>query len=585
MSNFIEPEDSPPYGNTPPMSNDEIKPVPTVITANIVRQQSNTKSRNGSDRPLFPVKLHNFLSDICTEEQDKEAYNAIRWSPNGLSFKIHHMYNFETNILPKYFNLNQLRSFYRQLNLYGFKRITNREDSGCYEHPHFIRGEMRLCEEMRRQKIKGTGSKRKKGSNDNDEPPDFYSMPSLPEGRFSKMANTGVPPRYAPAGADAPKGSYLRNIIRPATAAAAGQPPLMSAANPMGNVLSNPGATTAAQLMFLNAQQQAPWGAAANYGAAQAQPSIQQLQLEIAKRDMLLNIQRHQMLNMVNVNPAGAFAPTAAPVVSAALGQFDQGLQTHQQAHAPSHHHSNNVAVTAPVQQPHGMNMYGNYGGGAMDMPPQSHHINANARTCCRNARGCPCCNSKKSMQAQQQKHMKDTATSANQDCDLAVAEDSMSSPGAASFCDMLEPNPVHANVFESNASASAAYSSATMPQQFQQQQVDDPLSSSNMNGSNSYAAGFFTDDCDAYSLSGEATTSDINKRGSFRRTSSIDISAIRSLRRNSASELSLFGGAQAELDFSNQSFGAARRDSGGSFFGAVREVEELLEADELFPC
>mmetsp|Transcript_15573 Transcript_15573/g.24209 ORF Transcript_15573/g.24209 Transcript_15573/m.24209 type:complete len:599 (+) Transcript_15573:127-1923(+) len=598
MSNFIEPEDSPLHGNTPPVSNDEIRHVPFVTTANIAQQQSNTKCRNGSDRPLFPVKLHNFLSDICTENQDKEAYDAIRWSPNGLSFKIHHMYNFETNILPKYFNLNQLRSFYRQLNLYGFKRITNREDSGCYEHPHFIRGNMKLCEEMRRQKIKGTGSKRKKGSDDGDEPPDFYSMPSLPP---SKMANiTGsIPPRFASgAGADAAapnKGSYLRNIMRPAETTSAlnvNHQPLMSAANPMGNVLSNPGATTAAQLMFLNAQQQqTPWAAAANFGAAQHQPSIQQLQLEIAKRDMLLNIQRHQMLNMVH-----ATTTTTNPAF-AALGQFDQGLPIH--AHNP-------VAMAAAQQSQHGMNMYGNYGASTMDHMA-APATQSNARTCCRNARGCPCCNSKKSMQQQQKQDMKEmtnTTTSsavAPQDCNnVAVPQarrgSSMSSPGAASFCDVLEPNPVHVNnVFESSNSnanatgAQAGYSSATtMPQQFQQQQqqrggIDDPQSNTT-NSSSLYAAGFFADDCDAYSLNGEAF--DNNKR----RTSSIDISAIRSLRNDSISELSLFGGAQAELDSSSfsQSFGGAgRRDSGGacSFFGAVREVEELLEADELFPC
>ena len=50
-------------------------------------------------------------------------------------------------------------SFTRQLNLWGFKRITKGRDAGAYYHQLFLRGRPRLCMRMRRQKIKGTGIK------------------------------------------------------------------------------------------------------------------------------------------------------------------------------------------------------------------------------------------------------------------------------------------------------------------------------------------------------------------------------------------------------------------------------------------
>lgn len=438
---------------------------------------------------------------------------------------------------------------------------------------------MSICVEMRRQKIKGTGNKRKKSSDDDDEPPDFYSMPSLPEQRPLKMTNTGrgcYPPQQKAGG-----GSYLRNIIRPAQA----QATAMSAANPMGNVLANPGAATAAQLLYLNQQQQ-PWattGAAAqpNYGAQQ--PSIQQLQLEIAKRDMLLNIQRHQMLNMAT--PAGTFSADVNPSSFAALGQFDQGLinQNH-----------NHLTPNSSV------NMYGNYGNA-------NNNAMSSMPTCCRNARGCPCCNAKKSLDAtpaapkQMATQRCSSSLGASDDaCSISISSGTNINPDAG-FCNVLEPTPV--SVFEPNNnnggtySGGAGYSSALPNQQFQQGQemvdYDDSrvenictvsVSNTGNHGTTpSFAGNFFTDaECEQPNWRencNDVTRNDMNVR---RNSSSMDTN-VRGVRRDSVSELSLFGN---EFDFSNQAFQqAGRRESGNSFFGAVREVEELLEADELFPC
>lgn len=62
----------------------------------------------------------------------------------------------------------------RQLNLYGFKRITRGKDRGGYYHEFFLRERKELSILMTRTKVKGTGCK---VPNNPETEPDFYSMP------------------------------------------------------------------------------------------------------------------------------------------------------------------------------------------------------------------------------------------------------------------------------------------------------------------------------------------------------------------------------------------------------------------------
>lgn len=61
-------------------------------------------------------------------------------------------------ILPKYFVMRKKSSFLRQLNLYGFNRLSGvGPDQGSYYHEKFLRGMKFLCRRIHRQKVNGNG--------------------------------------------------------------------------------------------------------------------------------------------------------------------------------------------------------------------------------------------------------------------------------------------------------------------------------------------------------------------------------------------------------------------------------------------
>ena len=76
----------------------------------------------------------------------------------------------------RYFKQNKLTSFQRQLNLYGFNRLTRGLDATGYYHQYFLRDREYLAKRMMRQRIKGT---KIKGAASPDAEPDFYAMVSF----------------------------------------------------------------------------------------------------------------------------------------------------------------------------------------------------------------------------------------------------------------------------------------------------------------------------------------------------------------------------------------------------------------------
>ena len=81
---------------------------------------------------------------------DADVKIAIGWDHHGRSFRVYRKNLFEHVILPRYFHMRKLKSFIRQLSLYGFAKITAGMDKDSYYHPKFLRGEYELCYHIRR---------------------------------------------------------------------------------------------------------------------------------------------------------------------------------------------------------------------------------------------------------------------------------------------------------------------------------------------------------------------------------------------------------------------------------------------------
>mmetsp|Transcript_53896 Transcript_53896/g.60217 ORF Transcript_53896/g.60217 Transcript_53896/m.60217 type:complete len:427 (-) Transcript_53896:256-1536(-) len=116
----------------------------------------------------FPWKLHIMLDAMEKNEGDK---SIVCWQPHGKAFMVHKPKDFVVEVMPHFFNQTKYASFQRQLNLYGFSRLTHGPDKGAYYHHCFVRGKRDFCKGMVRQKIKGTKVRKSLSSEDE---PNFY---------------------------------------------------------------------------------------------------------------------------------------------------------------------------------------------------------------------------------------------------------------------------------------------------------------------------------------------------------------------------------------------------------------------------
>lgn len=130
------------------------------------------KAKGGVVIP-FPVKLHSMLDAI---ERDGYAH-IVSWQPHGRCFVVHKPKEFVSHIMPKYFNQSKMASFQRQLNLYGFNRLTGGLDKGGYYHELFLRGKVSLAYDINRMRVKGTGVRMPTNP---DSEPNLYALPPMP---------------------------------------------------------------------------------------------------------------------------------------------------------------------------------------------------------------------------------------------------------------------------------------------------------------------------------------------------------------------------------------------------------------------
>ncbi|XP_078606933.1 heat shock factor protein-like isoform X7 [Branchiostoma floridae x Branchiostoma japonicum] len=115
------------------------------------RDHRGTESSGGAV-PAFLTKLWTLVEDPSTNE-------LIFWSTNGTSFHVYDQARFAKEVLPKFFKHNNMASFVRQLNMYGFRKVMNVESGGLkadrddmeFSHQNFIRGKPNLLEHIKRK--------------------------------------------------------------------------------------------------------------------------------------------------------------------------------------------------------------------------------------------------------------------------------------------------------------------------------------------------------------------------------------------------------------------------------------------------
>jgi HSF-type DNA-binding len=109
-----------------------------------------------------------------TEKEGKS--DVISFYSHGRAFAVHDIDRFVADVMPKYFKQSKWNSFARQLNLYGFVRITSGPDAGGWYHELFLKGRPNLCFHMRRVGVPKGRDRRKFKTPLRTVEPDFYSM-------------------------------------------------------------------------------------------------------------------------------------------------------------------------------------------------------------------------------------------------------------------------------------------------------------------------------------------------------------------------------------------------------------------------
>ena len=93
----------------------------------------------------FVWKLYEMLEGV---EQSGEEH-IVSWVQNGRAFRVHKLDEFVKDIVPTYFKQSKYKSFQRQLNFYGFTRITTGPNTGAYYHDQFLKGQKTMCLSIR----------------------------------------------------------------------------------------------------------------------------------------------------------------------------------------------------------------------------------------------------------------------------------------------------------------------------------------------------------------------------------------------------------------------------------------------------
>ncbi|XP_033331458.2 uncharacterized protein LOC117223334 isoform X3 [Megalopta genalis] len=109
--------------------------------------------------PELGTTVPAFLAKLWKLVEDPETDDLICWSPNGRSFFIRNQAQFARELLPHYYKHNNMASFVRQLNMYGFHKKVSVELGGLkcdrdemeFAHQFFCKGHPYLVEHIKRK--------------------------------------------------------------------------------------------------------------------------------------------------------------------------------------------------------------------------------------------------------------------------------------------------------------------------------------------------------------------------------------------------------------------------------------------------
>mmetsp|Transcript_28821 Transcript_28821/g.54461 ORF Transcript_28821/g.54461 Transcript_28821/m.54461 type:complete len:305 (-) Transcript_28821:601-1515(-) len=104
----------------------------------------------------FPFKLYVMLEYAG----ESEYASSVSWVEEGRAFAIRNNEKFMEHVVPRFFNQTKFRSFTRQLNLWGFTRISDvGPGSRAWKHEHFLRGRIDRLSSIERTESKKSNSK------------------------------------------------------------------------------------------------------------------------------------------------------------------------------------------------------------------------------------------------------------------------------------------------------------------------------------------------------------------------------------------------------------------------------------------
>lgn len=106
-----------------------------------------------------PTSVPAFIAKLWHMVSDEKCNDLISWSEDGSSFIIKDQARFCSQLLPRYYKHNNMASFIRQLNKYGFHKVSTiessslRNEKGDFEFAHefFVKGCVESLEMIKRK--------------------------------------------------------------------------------------------------------------------------------------------------------------------------------------------------------------------------------------------------------------------------------------------------------------------------------------------------------------------------------------------------------------------------------------------------